>query len=1113
MSQFPPPRISPARRHKGLKAAVFVVSTALIVAVSAFAIFDLWRDYHHTIADAQRNADNIAHILAEHGAQTVKRADVTLQNAAIDIEPHIDADFPDRDAIRGQLRAVLQSDATIRAIVIVDAQGNDVGSTSDAGRSPNLSSRNYFIYHRQSYDPKVRVGAPVRSLATGQWFLSVSRRLNRTDGGFGGVAIAAVNPDYFQELYDTLNLGRSAEMGLMMHDGLLVVRSPRDDSLIGRNRADLAAFDTNRKLGLTSVGESFEAQDGIQRIYSIAPVTGMPLSTYVGFAIDDILQEWRAGVRLYAGLLLAIAMGIAGFAVLLIRKIAQLQQSELSLRDSQERYDDLVSNIPGLVFQRREEADGTSTYPWISAGARELFGYEGAELMADPDKFRNTMHPEERAGHRAVLAASRASMERFVWEGRCVTKSGDIKWIQSIGKPRAGTGGVVVWDGLEIDITERKKAEAELHAAKESAEQASRAKSQFLANMSHEIRTPMNGIIGMNGLLLDTRLDATQLRYAGAVRDSAESLLAIINDILDVAKLEAGRVEIERIDFEMTELFESVNELLAPKAHEKGLELILDIDPAVARAARGDPTRLRQVLLNLVVNAIKFTQRGMVSVRAMPDVLLDNGFGLRIEVRDTGIGLSEAARENLFNKFAQADESISRRYGGTGLGLAICKQLVELMGGTIGVESEPGQGSTFWFTVRLECAAGAAGPAIPSSDLAGRRALVVDDTPLNRKVMCRQLEICGIDAHSVCDGPSALVETAAARTRGAAYDVILIDHLMPGMAGGALARRLRADPQLGATKLVLISSAGEPPVEREFDAHLAKPIRQSSLQGCLLRLFMTPVAQIDAAAPHANGPAISGNAQGRVLLVEDNAINRELAVALLTRQGYTLTAVENGETGVASAMSADYDVILMDVQMPGMDGVEATRRIRELFGARAKVPIIAMTAHAMSGAREQYIAAGMDDYIAKPFKAAELYEMVDRWIRPAVAVSNQAEPPCFAGSQDFEEDQLAALEDALEPTAFRNLVETYVDGATARQDRLRALAQAGDLPGLAREAHDLKSTSGNFGAARVLALALQLEQACHSGDSQAALDLVKEIDRATPVAVAAIRGRFLARSA
>ncbi len=609
---------------------MIVVGTAFILAVFAFAVFDLWRDRQHAIADAQRNTDNIAHTLAEHGAQTIKRADVTLQNAVVEIDPFIDAGFPDREAIRDRMRAVLQSDVAIRAIVVVDAQGDDVGSTSDAGRSPNLSSRNYFIYHRQSYDPKVRIGTPARSLTTGQWFLSVSRRLNRKDGNFGGVAVAAINPDYFQELYDTLNLGRSAEMGLMMHDGVLVARSPRNDTLIGRNRADLAAFDTNRTLGLVSPGELLEAQDGIERIYSIANVAGLPLSTYVGVALDDVLQEWWASVRLYAGLSLAIAMGIAGFAVLLIRKIAQLEQSELSLRVIETRYDDLVSNIPGLVFQRREEADGTSTYPWISAGARELFGFEGAELMADPDKFRNTMHPEERAGHRAVLAASRASMERFVWEGRCVTKSGEIKWIQSIGKPRAGTGGVVVWDGLEIDITERKKAEAEMHAAKEAAEAASRAKSQFLAKMSHEIRTPMNGIIGMNGLLLDSRLDAAQRHYAEAVRNSAESLLAIIDDILDVSKLEAGRFEIELIDFELTELFETVSELMATRAHEKELELILDIDPELERGARGDPTRIRQVLLNLVNNAIKFTEHGTVLVRATRAGRFDDGFGLRV---------------------------------------------------------------------------------------------------------------------------------------------------------------------------------------------------------------------------------------------------------------------------------------------------------------------------------------------------------------------------------------------------------------------------------------------------------------------------------------------------
>ena len=672
-------------------------------------------------------------------------------------------------------------------------------------------------------------------------------------------------------------------------------------------------------------------------------------------------------------------------------------------------------------------------------------------------------------------------------------------------------GGMEGWVGTLADITAEAGAEAAMAAARDEATKASQLKSDFLANMSHEIRTPMNGVIGMTDLLLETDLGAVQRDYAQTVRNSGEALLTIINDILDYSKVEAGMLEVEALEFSLRAVVDDVIDLLAGSAQTKGLELVVQLESAIPALVTGDPGRVRQVLTNLVGNAIKFTRAGEIVVRVTMGEPAGDDIVVRFDVSDTGDGISQDKLCVIFAPFVQADTSTSRRYGGTGLGLAISRQLVGLMGGEIGVSSELGQGSTFWFTIGVHSGAGESSQVLdaPDAGLAGLLALIVDDNATQRSVLSEHLTGWGMTVATADSGPAALATLRAAAVDGPPIAMVLIDRSMPDMDGLELTDAIVGDATL-SPRLVLMTGLGQ---ERSDDAQsgvcatVSKPVHAADLQrslriaaGLQVADEAPPLTVTGSPSPSVEPSDQRGARAGRLLLAEDNLINQKVAVAMLSSAGYQVDTVLDGAAAVRAVAAQPYDVILMDCQMPELNGYEATAAIRAHEGADRHTPIIALTAGARREDRERCLAEGMDGYLAKPISKDALLALVARSLNRGTTSVGSASLVGHTSAAEFaidhaDFDELRLLAEATEHDFVTELIDQFFHDTDLMLVALRDASSRGDAAGVGHIAHSIRGSGAQLGGRRLALSCGQLESTATGGGLSNSPDDLIEVER------------------
>jgi PAS domain S-box-containing protein len=841
-------------------------------------------------------------------------------------------------------------------------------------------------------------------------------------------------------------------------------------------------------------------------------LTGQPIINKLERQMDPEGKEiWASVTKVPIYSRAGTVTGLIGLS----RDITQLKQAEQALRRAEEKYRTIYENSVEGIFQTKPDGHFITANPALA----RIYGYESPEelVTALTDIEHQLYVDPARRDEFSRLMRQEGEVSGF--ESQVFRRDKSIIWIsESARNVKDAAGNTLYYEGIVEDITGRKQADLEREKARQAALEGARTKAQFLANMSHEIRTPMNAITGMTDLLGETKLTSEQREYVETIRNSTENLLGIINEILDFSKIEAGKLTLEVIDFDLREAVEDSVEMLAERAHKKGIELAQWIEPGVPERLRGDPVRLRQVLTNLVSNAVKFTERGGVLVRVSLREEKEKTGRIRFGVKDTGIGISPEAMPLIFQEFTQADGSTTRKYGGTGLGLTISKQLVQLMNGEIGVESTPGEGSTFWFELPFEKPATA--PPAPvenpaSENLAGLRVLVVDEAPTHRGILHQQFEQWAMNDAEARSGHEALEKLREALSEGHPFALILIDAEMPDMDGLTLAQTIKSDPNLAPTRIVMLTT-----LRNRLDlalmqaigisACLVKPLRQSRLLDSLVSVMSASGA---ATAQPCTGemveaPALDPSmaARVRILLAEDNPVNQQVALKQLKRLGFSADSVANGIEVLSALQRVPYDIIIMDCQMPEMDGYEVTRRIRQGGGdsyihVRSSPYIIALTANALQGDRQTCLALGMNDYLSKPLHLRELEAALQRALLKVTPAgpAGATLPTAPDGGETLDRaviDGLKELREPGQPDPLAELIELFLKDARPRLEKMESAIAAGDLPQLAAATHALKGSASNLGARRLSACCAALERQAKAGEADHARETVIEVKAA-----------------
>ncbi len=801
-----------------------------------------------------------------------------------------------------------------------------------------------------------------------------------------------------------------------------------------------------------------------------------------------------------------------------VEDVSERVQLKRLLDQHEHSFEHLARNTPGMIYKFVMSPDGQASFPYASPGSYDIWEIAPEEVRDDATPIIKLVHPDDLAGFQNSVMKSASELSPWEFEGRMITPSGKEKWFHAASRPELAENGDIVWQGLLMDVSHQKAIEEKLKAATLKAESAARSKADFLANMSHEIRTPMNGVIGMSELLANTELAPRQEHYVDTIRSSAEVLLTIINDILDISKMEAGKLLIHNALFDMRRMLDDVATLLAPRAFDKGIELIVRYAPGAPQRVIGDAVRLRQILTNLIGNAIKFTAEGHVLVQVTEVERKDDRATIKFSVTDTGIGISPEAMTRLFQKFEQEDSSTSRKFGGTGLGLAISRQLVELMDGELDVKSTLDHGSNFYFCLTMEVADDDMDDEVQSLDFSNLRILGVDDHPVNREVLADLLGGWGAQHLEVESGEAALRELRQGVKDNDPFDIALLDFQMPGMDGVFLASAIRAEPEINDVIILMLSSASfQDDQQRELAqagvaGQLLKPLRQFELREALGNALAASDKEGEVADPNAT-PALETKSKPafvtpeqssslRVLLAEDNEVNIEIALEMLKNLGLNVDCAEDGKVALAMLKKEPYDIVFMDCQMPKMDGFEATRAIRENESSPQPI-IIAMTAHAMAGDRDRCLDCGMDDYLAKPVTFMELNRVIQKYseiIEQRRTSGESAEKeiwPLFD-----KQAGLAVTGGSVD--VLRRAVSIWWRKVPEWLTDLKTGFQRGDVEQIRNVAHTIRGAAANIGAVSAGKAAQQLEEKITADNleemSNAFDHLVVDIERLRSVA-------------
>jgi two-component system, sensor histidine kinase and response regulator len=777
--------------------------------------------------------------------------------------------------------------------------------------------------------------------------------------------------------------------------------------------------------------------------------------------------------------------------IFIVRDITQRKKSAAIIQHQKDYLEALIENSPVAIITLKQDHTIESLNPAFIT----MFGYSRGEVLGK--EMDDLLADQENMAEATALTQCILQSEPVKSIGQRKRKDGSIIDVEILGVPLTMENSPIGSLWLYHDITE-------LMQVRRAAEQADRAKTEFLANMSHEIRTPMNGIIGMVDLTLGTDLTDEQYEFLSGAKDSAEALMSLLNSVLDVSKIESGQLQLENIDFEIPEIIEGVAQTMASRAETKGVEMVVFEDPRIPTVVRGDPGRLRQILVNLTENAIKFTEKGEILIRTELQESDPDKLRIRFFVTDTGIGIPYDRQKAIFERFVQADGSTTRKFGGTGLGLTISKQLAEMMGGSIGVESKPGKGSTFWFDVKFNPVSVKVEETEAEGSIAGIRILIVDDNATNRTIFSKMLNALGCKTTPVASGVEVLPELFRGLLTNDPYQLVILDMQMPGMDGEETLRVIRRENLTRDVKVVVLTSMGRRNELKRLSelgcsGYLLKPVRQSNLKNILeyalgfrkkidrhVRFKVDEVGNTDQLIPPM-----------KILVVEDNLLNQKMISTYLTRHGHSVELRGNGAEALAAVRKGNYDMVFMDVQMPVMDGLEASRKIREIEGPDAHIPIIAMTAYALQGDSQRCFEAGMDDYVSKPLDTRRLIQVMHKWTKKGsgmVSAATNVETVKLRDADVILDVASAMPRFSNDVEFYKSLLDEFIESLPERVDALKDLLIAKKWKQLADQAHNLKGVAANFGVARVSDYARQIDQFAQKEQDKSVVGLIKNIE-------------------